>query len=123
MNRKFTGFTLMETTLALALLTVGMLGLAGVYSQIVRSSTVSKQKRIAALLGEAKLAQFRTLPLTGMAELKGAFGAPFQHYTWQAQFDYQSDDSKVADIWLEVKHKSNTSVKLWTRVAIKDAQL
>jgi len=122
MSKKFAGFTLLETTLALTLLTVGMLGLAGVYSQIVKSNTVVRQKQIGALLAAAKLAQLRTMPLTDVHELKGTFDQPFQHYSWQAQFDCRSDNHPVADIWLEVRHKSNTSVKLWTQVTIEDAQ-
>ncbi len=122
MNKKFTGFTLMETTLALTLLTVGMLGLAGVFSQIVKSNTVIKQKQIAALLATTKLNQLRTLSLAEISELKESFDEPFQHYSWQARFNYQLDNDKVVDVWLEVKHKSGTAVKLWTRIKIKNAQ-
>jgi len=122
MNKKFTGFTLMEATLALTLLTVGMLGLAGAFSQIVTSNTVIKQKQIAALLATTKLNQLRTLPLAEISELKGTFDEPFQHYSWQARFNYQLDNDKVADVWLEVKHNSGTAVKLWTRIMIENAE-
>ena len=122
MNRKFAGFTLMEATLALTLLTVGMLTLAGVFSQIIKSNTVIKQKQIAALLATTKLTQLRTSSLTGIDELKGTFDEPFQNYSWQAQFGYRPDNDKVADIWLEVRCKSGTGVKLWTQMMIKNAQ-
>lgn len=122
MNRKFTGFTLMETTLALTLLTVGMLTLTGVFSQIIKSNTVIKQKQIAALLATTKLTQLRTSFLTGIDELKGTFDEPFQNYSWQAQFGYRPDNDKVADIWLEVRYKSGTGVKLWTQMMVKNAQ-
>lgn len=122
MNRRFDGFTLMEATLALTLLTVGMLTLAGVFSQIINSNTVIKQKQIAALLATTKLTHLRTSSLTGIDELKGTFDEPFQNYSWQAQFGYRSDNDKVADIWLEVKHKSGTGVKLWTQMMVKNAQ-
>ncbi len=122
MNRKFAGFTLMEATLALTLLTVGMLTLAGVFSQIIKSNTVIKQKQIAALLATRKLIQLRTSSLTGIDELKGTFDEPFQNYSWQAQFSYRPDNDKVADIWLEVRYKSSTGVKLWTQMMVKNAQ-
>lgn len=122
MNKKSAGFTLMETTLALTLLTVGMLGLTRVFSQIVKSNTAVKQKQIAALLATTKLTQLRTLPFAEIRELKGTFDEPFQHYSWQAKFNYRPDNDKVADVWLEVKHKSNTAVKLWTQIVIKNAQ-
>ena len=121
MNKKSAGFTLMETSLALTLLTVGMLGLAGVFSQIVRSNAIVKQKQIAVLLAATKLTQLRTLPLAQIRELKGIFGEPFQHYSWQAEFSYQPDNDKVADLWLEVKHKSGTAVKLCTQMVVDDA--
>lgn len=122
MNRKFAGFTLMEATLALTLLTVGMLTLAGVFSQIIKSNTVIKQKQIAALLATTKLTQLRTSSLTGIEELKGTFDEPFQNYSWQARFGYRPDNDKVADIWLEVTYKSGTAVKLWTQMVVKNAQ-
>ena len=122
MNRKFAGFTLMEATLALTLLTVGMLTLAGVFSQIIKSNTVIKQKQIAALLATTKLTQLRTSSLTGIDELKGTFDEPFQNYSWQAQFGYRPDNDKVADIWLEVRYKSGTGVNLWTQMMVKNAQ-
>jgi len=122
MNRKFAAFTLMETTLALTLLTVGMVTLAGVFSQIIKSNTVVKQKQIAALLATTKLSQLRTLSPTGIDELKGTFDEPLQYYSWQAQFGYRSDNDKVADIWLEVQYKSVTVVRLWTQMMVKNAQ-
>jgi Tfp pilus assembly protein PilV len=122
MNKKFTGFTLMETTLALTLLTVGMLGLAGAFSQIVTSNTVIKQKQIAALLATTKLNQLRTTALTEISELKGTFDEPFQNYSWQAVFNYKLDNDKVADVWLEIKHKSGTAIKVWTRIMIENAE-
>jgi len=112
----------METTLALTLLTVGMLTLAGVFSQIVKSNTVVKRKQIAALLATTKLTQLRTTSLTGIDELEGIFDEPFQNYSWQAQFGYRPDNDKVADIWLEVRHKSGTGLKLWTQMMVKNAQ-
>ncbi|MBW7989242.1 MAG: hypothetical protein FVQ84_04390 [Planctomycetes bacterium] len=122
MNKNFAGFTIMEVTLALTLLTVGMLGLAGVFSQIVTSNTVIKQKQIAALLATTKLNQLRTMALAEISELKGTFDEPFQLYSWQAGFNYQMDNDRVADLWLEIKHKSGTTVKLWTRILITNAE-
>ena len=112
----------METTLALTLLTVGMLTLAGVFSQIVKSNTVIKRKQIAALLVTTKLTQLQTSSLTGIDELEGAFDEPFQNYSWQVQFGFRPDNDKVADIWLEVRHKSGTGVKLWTQMMVKNAR-
>ena len=122
MKRKRNGFTIMESTLALTLLTVGMLGLAGVFSQIVTSNTVIKRKQTAALLATTKLNQLRTMPIAEISELRGTFDEPFQHYSWEARFNYQLDNDRVADVWLEVIHKSGTAVKLWTRILIANVE-
>ena len=122
MNKKLAGFTLMETTLALTLLAVGMLGLAGVFSQIVESNKTIRQKQIAAFLAATKLTILCTSALTEIDELRGTFDEPFQDYSWQAQFSYPPDNDKVVDIWLGVTHKSNIAVKLWTKAEIKNAQ-
>jgi len=122
MNKKTAGFTLMETALALTLLTVGMLGLAGVFSQIVKSNSAVMQRQTAAFLAATKLAQLCSLPLTEIDELKGSFDEPFQHYTWQARFDYHPENDKLSDVQLDVKHKSGATVTLWTRIAISDAK-
>ena len=58
-SRQHRGFTLMEATVALAVFAVGMLGLGGAFSQIVHANAISRQKQIAVLLAERKLAQFR----------------------------------------------------------------
>jgi Tfp pilus assembly protein PilV len=122
MKKVLNGFTIMETTLALTLLTVGMLSLTGVFSQIVTSNTVIKRKQTAVLLATTKLNQLRTMPITEISELKGTFDEPFQHYSWEARFNYQLDNGRVADIWLEIKHKSGTAVKLCTRILITNGE-
>lgn len=119
MNR--TGFTLMETALALTLLTVGMLGLAGVFSQIVKSNTIVKQKQTATFLAAAKLTELCSTPLPEIHRSKGIFDEPFGAYSWQVWFGYPSDNENIADIWLDVKHKSGTCVKLWTQMDINNA--
>ena len=121
-SRKATGFTLMETALAIMLLMAGMLGLTGVFSQITKSNAVIKQKRTAAFLATTKLAELRTLPLTEISELTGGFNKSFSDYSWQAQLRYWPESENIADIYMQVMHKSGTNVKLWTQVAIENVQ-
>ena len=122
MNKKRTAFTLMETTLALTLLTIGMLGLAGVFSQIIKANASVMQKQTALFLADARLAQMCSSPLSKTARQKGTFNEPFALYSWQVQFRYDPDNKQIADVWLEVKHKSNNSVTLWTQMVIDDVQ-
>lgn len=118
MMKKAAGFTLLEATLAITVLSVGMLGLTGAFSQIINSNVVSNHKQTAVFLATTKLAQLRSMPLTKVGELKGSFNEPFNDYTWQGQFAYRQDNNKVAGVWLEVRHKSGVGVKLWTQVLI-----
>lgn len=111
----------METTLALALISAGMLSLAGAFSQIVKSNTAVNRKQMAVLLADSKLSEMCALPVSQVNQLKGAFDEPFGNYSWRAEFKYPPDNEGIADIWLEVKHKSNVGVRLWTQMAIDNA--
>ena len=55
----------MEATVALATFTIGMLGLAGAFSQIVRANAVSRQKQMSALLAERQMAGVASSGRTG----------------------------------------------------------
>lgn len=119
-NKQHKGFTLMEATVALAVFTVGMLGLAGVFSQIVHANATSRQKQIALLLAERKLAQFRMTDARELTQTGGAFENPFDGYTWEAQFYSQSQDLNIVDVWVKVTHRSGTEVWLWSQMAVPD---
>jgi Tfp pilus assembly protein PilV len=114
------GFTLMEAAVALAVFTVGMLGLAGVFSQIVHANATSKQKQIAARLAERKLAQFRLTNAGELTQTGGTFEAPFDDYTWEARFRAQSRDLGIMDVWVEVTHRSGAGVRLWSQMVVPD---
>ena len=119
-NRQHRGFTLMEATVALAVLAVGMLGLGGAFSQIVHANATSRQKQIAVLLAERKLAQFRMTDAGELTRTDGAFESPFDGYTWEAQFHSQSQDLGIVDVWVKVAHRSGTEVWLWSQMEVAD---
>lgn len=119
-NRQHRGFTLMEATVALAVFTVGMLGLGGVFSQIVHANATSRQKQIAVLLAECKLAQIRMTDVGELIRTGGAFEGPFDGYTWEAQFHSQSQDLGIVDVWVKVVHRSGTAVWLWSKMVVPD---
>ncbi len=114
------GFTLMEATVALAVFTVGMLGLAGTFLQIVHANTASRQKQIAALLAERKLAQFRMTNTGELTQTHGTFKAPLDDYTWEARFRVQSRDLGIMDVRVEVTHRSGAGVRLWSQMVVPD---
>jgi Tfp pilus assembly protein PilV len=120
MNKRSNGFTLVEATLALTLVTVAMLSLAALFSQVVKANSVTAKKQTACLLAVAKLAQWRTNGLTNVPTVDGDFEPPFDDYTYHAIVEYRADDG-LADVTLEVKHKSQTAIELWTRMRISNA--
>lgn len=119
-NRQHRGFTLMEATVALAVFTVGMLGLGGAFSQIVHANATSRQKQIAVLLAERKLAQFRMTDAGELTRTTGTFEGPFDGYTWEAQFHTQSQNLGIVDVWVKVAHRSGTEVCLWSQMVVPD---
>jgi len=119
-NRQHRGFTLMEATVALAVFTVGMLGLGGAFSQIVHANATSRHKQIAVLLAERKLAQFRMTDAGELTRTGGTFEGPFDGYTWEAQFHSHSQDLGVVDVWVKVAHRSGTGAELWSQMAVPD---
>ena len=119
-GRRRSGFTLMEATVALGVFTIGMLGLGGSFSQIVHANAVSRQKQVALRLAERQLAEFRMAQVGELVQTNGIFGTPFEDYVWEAQFGSQSQDLKIADVWIEVKHRSGAGVRLWTQMVVAD---
>jgi Tfp pilus assembly protein PilV len=116
MNRRRFGFTILESALSLTVVTVGMLGLAGVFSQIVKCNAVIRQKQTAALLAGSKIAQLRLLSLAEMRELEGVFEKPFDDYSWQGQVICRPDYDNVYLVTVEVKYKGGAAVKLATLI-------
>jgi prepilin-type N-terminal cleavage/methylation domain-containing protein len=121
MSRNPKGFTLTEVILALALVSAGMLGLAGALSQIIRANAVTRQRQTACFLAAAKLAQWRSTGLTDTGPLNAAFEPPFADFSHNARINYRSAEGRLADVTLEVRHKSQTVVRLWTQIRIANA--
>ena len=119
-GRQRRGFTLMEATVALAVFTVGILGLGGAFSQIVSANAASRQKQIATLLAERKLAQFRMADAGELTQTHGSFEAPFDGYAWEAQFGSESGDLRIVDVWVEVTYRSGRGVRLWSQMVVAD---
>jgi type II secretion system protein I len=121
-SRQHWGFTLMEATVALAVFTVGMLGLAGTYSQIVSANAASVQKQTAVLLAERKMAQLRMTNAAEFTRTRGTFAAPFDGYTWEVHVRSRAQDLNLADVWVEVRFRSGKGVRLWSQMVVSDGR-
>ncbi len=110
----------MEATVALAVFTIGMLGLGGASSQITHANAVSRQKQIAVLLAEGKLAQLRMMRTAELTQTSGSFEAPFDSYRWEARIEVRSENLNIMDVRLEVVHRSGAAVEVWTQMVGTD---
>jgi hypothetical protein len=110
----------MEAVVALAVFTVGMLGLGGAFSQIVHENAAARQKEIAALLAERKLAEWRTAPAGTLTQTSGTFAPPLDGYTWEVRIGSHSEDLRLLDVWVAVTYRSGTGVRLWSQMVAPD---
>ncbi len=122
MDKQQRGFTLMEATVALAMLTIGMLGLGGAFSQIVKANALARHKQMSTLLAERQMVRLRTTGVTGLGQTSGAFEAPFKDYSWEVQVVCRPEDPELVDVWIKVKHRSGAGARLWSRIVVADGQ-
>lgn len=120
MDRQRNGFTMMEAVVALAVFTVGMLGLAGAFSQIIRANAISRHEQMSAFLAGRQMTRMQIAGLGDLARTKGTFEAPFEGYTWETQFAPRPEDPEVVDVWIEVKHQSGPGTRLWSQIVVVD---
>jgi len=64
-SRNEKGFTLLETLVALSVLSIGLLGMAGLTTSIIHGNTLSKKVTTATTLGQDKMEDFRRLGYSG----------------------------------------------------------
>lgn len=76
-----TGFTLIETLISLMVFSVGMLGLAGLTTVIVRSNTLSQQITTATVLAQDTLEALQTLGYTSVIPTTGITISNRHRYT------------------------------------------
>lgn len=71
MHNQQSGFTLLESMMALFVLTIGLLGVAAMHSQSMRSGYVAVQRMVAVSKGEELLERMRANP-AGIVDYNGA---------------------------------------------------
>ena len=58
-SRNEKGFTLLEILVALSILSIGLLGMAGLTTSIIHGNTLSKKVTTATTLGQDRMEHFR----------------------------------------------------------------
>jgi Tfp pilus assembly protein PilV len=119
MSRGASAFTLVEAALSVSVFSIGMLGLAGAFSQLIKANGTAIQRERAVLLASSQLNRLRTAGLAEVGQLKGTFAEPFQDYSWQGQLHWPAAETKAGTLLLTVKHRSGTTVTLWTQIAME----
>lgn len=110
-NRK-TGFTLLEVIIAVSLLTIGMLGLAAAFSQVIRTHAGVTRRQTALLLASTKFTELSHTSLAQMGELEGIFSPPFEDYAWKATLTLSARDPSMVSIQVSVEHVSRDTASL-----------
>ena len=64
-SRNEKGFTLLEILVALTVLSIGLLGMAGLTTSIIHGNTLSKKVTTATTLGQDRMEHFRRLGYSG----------------------------------------------------------
>jgi type IV pilus assembly protein PilV len=64
-SRNEKGFTLLEILVALSILSIGLLGMAGLTTSIIHGNTLSKKVTTATTLGQDRMEHFRRLGYSG----------------------------------------------------------
>ena len=79
------GFTLIEVMIAIFILTVGLLGAAGMAATVINGNAFSKEITTAAMLAQDKMEELRTVDWNGLQDgndtISGSQGIRYQR-TW-----------------------------------------
>jgi len=107
------GFTLIEIMVAVTLLSVGLLGMAGLTVGIMRSNSLSSQVTTATALAQAKMEDIKRVGYSGVAEGKSTddyndiSGYPL--YKRVTDVDVESPDPGMKTVTITVSWDSDAS--------------
>lgn len=80
------GFTLLEVTIALAIVAVALVALLGLQARNIEVSGRQQLLTRATLLAAARLAELEAAPDGAILETRGSFAPPDDQFRWQAEF-------------------------------------
>ena len=74
LKQKNTGFTLVETLVAISIFTISILGMLSVLASSIANTTYAKQKMVATYLAQEGIEYIRNIPCQGMRDCVNGWG-------------------------------------------------
>ena len=83
LNREEYGFTLLEVTVAMAIIAIALTAMLSSQSQSLSLANEAKFSTTATLLAQNKMAEFETVKSEDLVSDSGDFGEDFPNYFWE----------------------------------------
>ena len=83
LNREEYGFTLLEVTVAMAIIAIALTAMLSSQSQSLSLANEAKFSTTATLLAQSKMAEFETVKPEDLVSDSGDFGENFPNYFWE----------------------------------------
>ena len=108
-NRR--GFTLIEIMVAVTLLSIGLLGMAGLTVGIMRGNSLSNQVTTATALAQAKMEDIKRVGYSGATESTEDYNAisGYPLYKRATEIDVDTPDLKMKTVTITVSWNSDAS--------------
>ena len=102
LNKKESGFTLLEITVAMAIIAIALTAMLSSQSQSLSLANEAKFSTTASLLAHSKMAEFETMRPEDLVSDSGDFGEDFPNYAWEMN---------ISDITIPEAEKSSEYLK------------
>lgn len=111
------GFTLIEVMIAVLVLVVGLLGVAGVATTVINANTLGKEITTATTLAQDKLEELKGTAYSNIASGSDTQGSMYTR-TWTSTSDSPATGMKTIEVIVQFPWKGTTrNITLKTMVA------
>jgi type II secretion system protein I len=86
-NRRSRGFTLLETMVSLAVLSIAVIAVWNVFSMASRASQQDADTRVALMLADTTLTKLSLAPVKQLGRQTGRFEGQYQRYQWACDLE------------------------------------
>lgn len=104
------GFTLLEVLVSLSIMAIVLIAVFKMHAQSISMQSAAQFHTTAPLLLQAKLSEFKTIPLEELASDSGDFGENYPGYTWQ--FRLEDVESEALGTVAEQLKRLNITISL-----------